>query len=275
MASAAALLDGKVEGCVDALGAWLAKERECGRLLSADARAFCSPTTLRRYAVARNGDVRGATDNLLDTLKWREGAVPPSLHCPACDRDARMHCFFPIGVDERGRVVVYASMARAMTNEREVTVGHMVHTLEHAFKASEALGLHHQWVWIVDFNGFGLRHAMQASTSTATLSTFSTHFPERLGAVLLVNPPGLFDMLLAVVKTVADARTLSKVHIVHVKPADAAREFAAHGIAPGTGMSAWLGQALALPPTPGSLPPLDVLDKGHLAALTLPRVPPA
>jgi hypothetical protein len=265
--------DPAVERCVGELAEWVS---EAAPGLDAAALAFCTPATLRRYAVARNGDFDAAVKNLEATLAWRAaGAVPPSpLHCPACDTDPHMHAFFPVGIDAHRRVVVYACAARAKTNETEVTVRHMVQTLEHAWRATEALGLHHQWVWLVDFAGFGLRHALQGRTSNAALASFSAHMPERLGAVVLLNPPGVFDLLLAAVKPFVDARTMAKVHIARCTPDTAAAVLRPHGIPPDGPIAKWMAAVLAMPGTPGSLPPLDGLDAAVMAHIALPRMPP-
>lgn len=154
-----------------------------------------------------------------------------------------------------------------------VTVRHMVHTLEHAFRSTAALGLHHQWVWLVDFQGFGLWHAMQGKTSITSLQAFSHHMPERLGCVLLVNPPSIFDLLLTVVKTVADARTMSKVHVLRCTPETAPAELLKHGIEESSGIPQWFAEIMRLPGKPGSLPSMECLHEGHLKALTLPRMP--
>lgn len=66
-------------------------------------------------------------------------------------------------------MVVYASAAKAKTNKKADAIQHMAHTLEHAWRSTTALGLHHQWVWVVDFGGFSYRDAMEVETSLATL----------------------------------------------------------------------------------------------------------
>lgn len=141
----------------------------------------------------------------------------------------------------------------------------MAHTLERAFAAP---GSGATWCWLVDFRGFGMSDAMQARTSTQTISTFSAHFPERLGVVVLLSPPSLFDMLLAVVKPFLDARTLGKVAIVR-PPADPSREALAPLLAPygidGVQLE-WLAAVLAMNAVPGSLPPVEPLhsDAAHM-----------
>jgi hypothetical protein len=201
-------MESAIDATIEKLKQWYV---ESAPKLSENGRKFCSQQTFRRYAVARNGDYEAAVQNLVETLEWRETNVPELLQCPICNADPLMHCFFPIGLDENKRLVIYSCASRAKTNERDITVRHMVHTLEHAWRFSDELGLDHQWVWIIDFNGFGMKNALEFSTSRATLSAFSKHMPERLGAVLLINPPSVFGTLLRAIKQFADARTMSKV----------------------------------------------------------------
>ena len=241
--------------------------------LGADALAFLTRATLNRYATARNGDFEAALANLRATLAWRVEHVPAVLSCPACAAEPQSHCFFVVGVEpSQRRVVVYASAAKARMNEKDVTVQHMVHTLEHAWRATDALQLAPTWVWCVDFQGFSLWNAMQGSTSNGALSAFSTHMPERLGAVLLVNPPGVFDLLLAAVRPFLDARTMSKVHIVRGDEKSIGASLEKHGIVAGAkdGLSSWLSRAMAMPGAPGNVPPDDCLDQEVLRLIRLP-----
>ena len=76
---------------------------------------------------------------------------------------------------------------------------------------------------IIDFNGFGVKNAMQFATSKAVLKTFSTHQPERLGVALLINPPSVFNMLLQVLGTRTRADPVQRalfctVHIAYSMP---------------------------------------------------------
>ena len=164
----------------------------------------------------------------------------------------------------------------------------MVHTLEHCFarlslaarppaaaapaaggdlvSSSDAAGT--RWTWLVDFRGFGLAHAMQARTAAATLSAFSAHMPERLEAVVLLSPPGLFDALLAVLRPMLDARTAAKVHVVRpagtgaALRADLQARLAPHGVAHAPVLD-WLAAVLEMEPVPGNLP--DTAPLGDLA----------
>jgi len=256
---------GKLEAALLAPGAAPAPD--------ADARAFLTRLTLNRYATARNGDFEAALANLRATLEWRKVHVPEVLSCPACAADPHSHCFFTVGVEPtQRRVVVYASAAKAKMNEKDVTVQHMVHTLEHAWRATDALQLAPTWLWIVDFVGFSFWNAMQGSTSNGALSAFGTHMPERLGAILLVNPPGVFDLLLAAVRPFVDSRTMSKVHIVRGDEHSIGAALVKHGLLPGAkdGLNKWVSAAMALPGTPGSIPSDEGLDAEVLRQIRLP-----
>ena len=49
-----------------------------------------------------------------------------------------------------------------------------------------------------------------SSLGIAFVKTFSSHYPERLGAIQLIDPPGVFQVLLKAVGAVMDERTAKK-----------------------------------------------------------------
>ncbi len=133
-------LDAKVATCLASLSAWRASLAP--ETLSPLATAFLNEaTTLRRYAVARNGDLAAAKTALQATLAWREAHITTPLGCERCPGDPYTHCFHTLGATQptpaapAGCVLVYACAARAKQNESADAVRHMVHTLEHAWAA--------------------------------------------------------------------------------------------------------------------------------------------
>lgn len=229
--------------------------------LTSEEREWCSDATLRRYANARPKSGTAAVAMIQATLEWRRTAVAAPLHCPRCDSNRASHCFVPIGVTD-GSVMVYGAPARASDPDVEGTVRHVVHSLEHAFSNHSC----ETWTWIVDFNGFGLTHALQARLSVAFARVFADHFPERLRELLLLNPPMVFSILLAACEPFADARTMSKVVRIFGSPAEVAAAIGARGIPPA--QSAWVQQVLSLDARPGLLPPLpsgagDLMPRGE------------
>jgi hypothetical protein len=267
--------DPAVDACVNALSEWaddyitnFVPSSSSAPTLE-DVKEFLTPATLRRYAVARNADVDAARKNLIETLEWRTEHVPDKLWCSSCEEDEHSHCFFPVGVDDSHRLTIYACAARAKTNEKTMAVRHMVQTLEHAWRSTDELDLHPQWLWLIDFSGFSFWHAMQGSTSNAVLASFSAHLPERLGNAILINPPGVFDILLAAMRPFIDARTMSKVHIVRCTPETAAKAFTQFGIKEDSEIAKWMELVMAKEAKPSNLPPLDVLNQPLLKAIKM------
>jgi hypothetical protein len=254
-----------VESCLVKLKESAEKKLSTTTLSASNATFLKDVRNLKRYAVARNGDYVKALEQLEKTLSWRDTLESP-LHCPACDGDKDMHCFLPVGVSEPrspaapdGALVIYACAARAKTNDTAVTVQHMVHSLEHAWATCSREGPGpDKLCWFIDFNGFGLRHAMGGSTASTFMTHVSTHLPERLYAAVLINPPAIFDMLLAVLRPFIDARTMSKVHIIRPKAGKLGEDLEKFGVVNPTTLE-WLEAALAMAPTPGNLPPLQPL----------------
>lgn len=174
----------------------------------------------QRYSIARKGDLNAALSMYQGSLEWRKTACTGKYSCPPCEKDSTAHCFFPIGTDVYGNPVIYGNPPRASQTNVEETVRHVVHQLEYCWNSAsnpqggaECTG--RQWVWVVDFNGFGLKHAMNARLGISFASTFAAHFPERLRTLILINPPSVFSLLLTALTPFADHRTLSKVQTIN------------------------------------------------------------
>ncbi len=94
-----------------------------------------------------------------------------------------------------------------------------------------------------------------SSLGIAFVKTFSSHYPERLGSIQLIDPPGVFQILLKAVGAVMDERTASK--LASVTGASHAERMALleERIGAGDAMQ-WLAQVLdspvdvPLPPMP-------------------------
>lgn len=151
---------------------------------------------------------------------------------------------------------------------------HIAHTLKHAWRSTEELNLSPQWLWIVDFNGFSIWNALHVSTSSATLQTFSNHYPERLGAVILLNPPSVFDILFTALKPFVDERTLSKVHIIRGDQHTINSELVKFGIGDPSlddgGMAAWISECISMSGSPGNVPSDVALNRDTVTKIRLP-----
>lgn len=116
-----------------------------------------------------------------------------------------------------------------------------------------------QWVWVVDFRGFGFTHAMQARLGISFAKVFADHFPERLKALCMINPPTVFQLLLSAIKPFADERTMSKVQVLSGTDAEVCKQLGERGMS--SESVEWMRKVLAMDPVPGSLPPLPASTK--------------
>lgn len=262
---------------------WRATRLRTAEMSEHDAAFLARHDTLARYAVAHNGDTAAATRGLEATLAWRRAQVKRPSTCPGCEEDFGAHCFVPLGLTEPAAAVaadaaaggaggagsadtgagaidaevaalgplpiVYASQPRARDADIDRQMSHMVHTLEHVFEAAPHSA---RWLWIVDFNGFGLREALAARVGINTVSVFSAHMPERMGRIVLLNAPGVFSMFFGALKPFVDARTMAKIVFVSAAPAEVAGKLAPFGVPARLGE--WIGRASGMDAVSGNLP---------------------
>ena len=227
------------------------REWRASVFLSSAEAVFLSDETLVRYLRAR-GSVGAATDALRRTLLWRAEHCREAPACPACERDPGTHCFLGVGWTNAGLPVVYGSVPRAADYEPAGAVSHFAQTLEKIFSHAHSGP---RFVWLFDLAGYTLRHAMLIRAALGYATTFSRHYPERLEAVVLLNPPPVWDVALSLVRPFLDARTLAKVRPVHARAPEA---LAAALTALELGLSAdtidWVAAVQRTAPVPRTLP---------------------
>jgi hypothetical protein len=146
---------------------------------------------------------------------------------------------------------------------------HVQHHLEHAYRTAELQGLAQpgeaKWTWLVDFNGFGFTHAMQARLGISFATLFAHHHPERLQRLVLINTPTIFSMLLTAIQPFADARTLSKVVSLRGNPSEIAAQLVQMGVyADDSKGLQWLEQTLGMQAVPGNLPPFPTEAEAYI-----------
>ena len=212
--------------------------------------------TLMRYIVARRGKIDAAKKMLQSTLAWRKKTFTfAGPVCELCCKEWTTHCFLPIGLSQEGCPVLFGSVPRnnfEFDNDPDLAVKHFAHTLEKVFSVPSSAA---QFIWIFDFAGYGLSHAMMIKASLGYASVFSNHFPERLFRVVLLNPPAVFGMCLSMVTPFLDERTHAKIVTLHTSP-EQVREKLGAKLRLKEHTLQWLEAALKTAPKPGTLPPL-------------------
>jgi hypothetical protein len=222
---------------------------------SPDVREFASPATIERYLIAHNDSVTRAQRGIEATVSWRKAAISPDFVCSVCAAQPGSHCFVPLGADGGNAVIVFGAPARASAGgEVSATVSHCVNALEKQWTNDGS----RQWVWLVDFRGFGLTQALNARLGIAFAQVFKDHFPERLKRIVLLNPPLVFKVLISAIGAIADARTLAKIQQIDFETgAQACEQLAERFAITDSDTLRWLNAALDEPSAlPNTLPPL-------------------
>lgn len=231
---------------LDALRSWRAS------LIASPAEAaFLTDETLARYLRAR-GTVAAASDALRKSLLWRAENCTAAPACATCEGNWGAHCFLGIGWTASGFPIVYGSVPRAASYEPVAAVAHFAQSLEKVFTHPSSGP---RFVWLFDMAGYTFRHAMLVRVALGYAMTFSRHYPERLEAVCLLNPPAVWDVALSLVRPFLDARTLAKVRPVHAQGPDAlAAALAGLGLGLQPDTLAWVADTQRGAPVPLSLP---------------------
>lgn len=215
-------------------------------------RAYCTDANLTRFLLAKEGNPSEAASHVRTSLTWRRAALPAPAACATCAADASAHSFIPIGWEtSEGSPIIYGCPARASNSEVDPTVSHVASQLEKCFEHPASGG---RWVWLVDYTGFGWSHAMQGSLAVRFATLFSSHMPERLHRIILVNPPAVFRMLLSVVTPFVDGRTMDKVVSVLGSRTEVIDQLRRVHAFPDSALS-WFDVVLTVDAKPGLLPP--------------------
>lgn len=190
---------------------------------------FCDLETCRRYLVARQWNLKKAEAQLISTLKWRKKENPSAKHfwqSPKALENPLAFNMRIVGWDKLGRPINYTCFAEAHDRWDSEAVGiHVQLVLEacqNLIRQRRQRGLNptavsRQAVWVVDFDGFGLRDQdPRAAVITAHLLQ---HYPEMMSLVVLIDAPVLFNGVFRLMSPLLDERIKSKIMFVKGKEA--------------------------------------------------------
>lgn len=195
-------------------------------------------------------NVKKSVANLEETVAWRRTTVTPALRCGACATDPKTHCFVRLGRDRWQRPIVYFAPSRCTSSDPIPTIMHAAAEMEVAFCAP---GVAPQWVFILDLRGVGLFGGYSKSALKDLIAIFTTHYPERLGAMVLIDLASIISALFTVIKGLMDPQTVKK--ILNVSSKDI-KDIADALCGSDSATAAWLVSAVSTDAKPGNLPPL-------------------
>ncbi|GIL91980.1 hypothetical protein Vretimale_18506 [Volvox reticuliferus] len=178
--------------------------------------------TLRRWLVARKGDVKEAAKGLQAHAAWRAKYVPNGRVFPEEIKDEldQNKAFLP-GFDKSGRPFCLVIVSRHHVKDAEASKRYIVYALDCAtLLGSTKPG------WDGKMSGiFDLRGLKASNCDLATLRNvfdlLQNHYPERLHTLWLYNAPVVFYGIYRLVYPFIDPVTREKVRFVYEKDAEA------------------------------------------------------
>ncbi|PXF41697.1 CRAL-TRIO domain-containing protein [Gracilariopsis chorda] len=180
---------------------------------------FLTDHTLRRYLTARKNDPVKAFRQLKQTIVWQDSYKPSLLyseHKQSIHHEAQSGKMYVLPqVDKNGRSVIIMRPGLENSSDGAGNVRYLVYTLERAARLSERHG-DGKFIVVVDYFTGKISPSTSPSLSTMreTTNILQTHYPERLGGMLLFEAPSFFFGLFKLIKPFIDPVTSGKLRFL-------------------------------------------------------------
>uniref|UniRef100_M1A2G9 Transporter n=1 Tax=Solanum tuberosum TaxID=4113 RepID=M1A2G9_SOLTU len=160
--------------------------------LSGRSTQFCTDACLKRFLEARNWNVDKAKKMLEETLKWRLSFKPEEIRWNEVAKEGETGKVFKANFHDRhGRTVLILRPGMQNTAALDNQMKHLVYLIENAiFNLPEG---QEQMVWLIDFTGWSITNNVPVKSARESINILQNHYPERLAAAILYNPPRLFE----------------------------------------------------------------------------------
>lgn len=184
--------------------------------LSGRSLQYCTDACLRRYLDARNWNVGKSKKMLEETLRWRSTYKPEEIRWHEVAIEGETGKVYRANFHDReGRTVLVMKPGKQNTSSQDNQLRHLVYLIENAI-----LNLpegQEQMMWLIDFTGWSLSNSVPIKTARETANILQSHYPERLAAAFLYNPPRIFETFWKIVKYFLDPKTFQKVTFIYPK----------------------------------------------------------
>ena len=189
------------------LEAYVHETRETSHAL----KKWCDRTTLERFLRADKGNVEKAKARLKSTLIWRRDEM--NSFCRCCfEKDSRSHYMHIVGRTKNRRPVVFSDIGLARNLKPKDNEAHATFCMEQVEKCLPKYP-NDTYVWVSDFHKFGRQH-LNPSVAKKVLGLFARHYPERMGSMVFVEAPRIFNILYKICEKFVDATTMAKLRFV-------------------------------------------------------------
>jgi hypothetical protein len=150
--------------------------------------------------------VTKATASIKGTIAWRaEFGVTKIVECcnqragqgnpemaAMMQKEINTGKMYVRGYDISGRAILYMRPVNQIASDEDSDMKHLVFQLEKAIACSFQ-NKKAKICFIIDYEGFKLRHAPPMSTARLTSNILQKHYPERLFRIYLCNRPLFSD----------------------------------------------------------------------------------
>ncbi|MQL86813.1 hypothetical protein Taro_019344, partial [Colocasia esculenta] len=153
---------------------------------------YCTDACLRRYLEARNWNIGKSKKMLEETLRWRSTYRPEQIRWHEVAHEGETgKAYRATFHDRHGHTVLVLRPGKQNTSSHDNQLRHLVYLIENAIlNVPEG---QEQMVWLIDFTGWSLNKAVPIKTARETTNILQSHYPERLYAAFLYNPPRIFE----------------------------------------------------------------------------------
>lgn len=182
---------------------------------------FYNPETMdewavARYAIARKFDTKKTLQMIEASVKWRAEKNYDTIECEKCLKDPNRHFAEFVGWDREHRPVMISAMGHAPDrSDPQESIVHSVQQFNNLIRHMP-VGVT-KWISITDFNSYSYWTDTNPKIANAVTGVMADHFPERLGKMILVDPPSAFWVFWKVFSPFIDQRTKDKVVFVYTE----------------------------------------------------------
>jgi len=180
-----------------------------GDLDSEDA-AFCDQKCLLRYLKARDYNPKKAYRFLLQSLEWRKNYGPHRITPEDMKEESKWGLMYRHGHDKFKRPINYLRPVLKNSEDYEVMLRYMIFNIENAVASMDISSDVEHSTWIIDYRGFSIWSAPPISFGVAVVTTLMNYYPERLGLMVLYEPPTSLQFCWSAVSPMLNSRTKKK-----------------------------------------------------------------
>lgn len=172
---------------------------------------FWTVETVERFLIANDMKEKKAEEQLVRSLKWRAEYKPFAIKYEDVKECMQAGSVFICGKCKAGRPIFYLSPGAVNAFPAEKRIQLIVFLAEESFRKG-----YQQLTWIFDFGRLGENKGKDPEakkTRKAMMSVLQDNYPERLGALHLVNTPWFISALATIVWPFMNSRTKAKINL--------------------------------------------------------------